>query len=105
MRSTGDTSLGALGLSGAPTDWKNQSMRIMIYVLLPTVLLTACANQAPRLYDFDDMEVFSAPYDEVWSVVDKLSKNKEWRLEESNLGSDRAYLTTDWMPDHRNGGD
>jgi hypothetical protein len=80
-------------------------MRILISVLLPLLLLTACANQAPRLYEFDDVEVFSAPYDEVWAIVDSMSKGRKWRLEESSLGADHSYLTTKWMPDLRKGGD
>ncbi|MEE2753687.1 MAG: hypothetical protein VX910_06860 [Candidatus Latescibacterota bacterium] len=34
-----------------------------------------------------------------------MSKQKEWRIEKSNLGENRSYITTDWMSDNRNGGD
>lgn len=76
-------------------------------VVLALLALTqiACAGHAPRIYDFEDMEVFPHEFDTVWSVVDTLSRSKKWRIEASEKASRRAYLTTDWMPDTDDGGD
>ena len=82
----------------------SRTFRILI-VFLPAALLCACANQAPRLYVFEDMEVFSAPFNEVWAIVESLSKQKKWQIEQSEKGVGRGYLTTGWTSDDQNGGD
>ena len=82
----------------------SRTFRTLIF-FLPAALLCACANQAPRLYVFDDMEVFSAPFNEVWAIVESLSKKKKWQIEQTEKGVDRAYLTTGWTSDDQNGGD
>lgn len=79
-------------------------MRNLIRLLVATALM-ACASQQPRIYSFDDMEVYPASFDEVWRIVESMSKKEKWRIEETERSWDRAYLTTDWMPDREQGGD
>ncbi len=78
--------------------------RLLLVFLLP-LSMAACAGHSPRLYTFDDMEVYAAPYQEVWEVVDKLSKQRKWRIDESEVGEMQSYLATDWMTDRERGGD
>ena len=80
-------------------------LAIVICSALHAVFLSACANQAPRLYDFDDTEVFPVPFSEVWQSVSDLANERKWRIEETSQSADRAYLTTDWIADREGGGD
>ena len=81
------------------------SFRIFISLHLLGGLVSSCATQGPRLYDFDDMEVFPAPFAEVWQVVNDLASERKWSIDETGHTAGRAYLTTNWITDNRNGGD
>ena len=69
------------------------------------VLLTSCAGQAPRVYTFDDLETFPAPFEAVWGVVQSMSESEKWRIEDTQNNQGRAYISTDWMSDQKHGGD
>ncbi len=83
----------------------SRTFRTLLFACLPGLATISCANQAPRLYDFEDIEIFAAPFSEVWSVVHKHSQKRKWRIEKSEATATRAYLTTDWMTDDQKGGD
>ena len=74
-------------------------------LLFYAMIFTGCAGSAPRIYEFDDMEVYTAPFDEVWSIVGEISRSRKWRIEESERSNNRAFIVTDWMADRENGGD